>query len=245
MADPNIRLGATAAPSAAIDAGLRTYMLRVYNYMTVGTAITGLTAWLVANTALINLFYNTTQDGFITPSLLGWAAVISPLIFILAMNFGLNKMKASTIQMLFWVVTIVFGISLSNILLTFTGTSVARVFFITAGLFGAMSLYGYTTKRDLTKLGSFLFMGLIGIILASVVNMFMGSSMMQFVISVAGVLIFTGLTAYDTQKIKNTYDSVSHSGELMTKTAVMGALNLYLDFLNLFIMLMHLLGNRN
>ena len=245
MAKPNIRLGATTAPSAAIDAGLRTYMLRVYNYMTVGTAITGLTAWLVANTPLINLFYNTTQDGFLTPSLLGWAAVISPLIFILAMSFGLNKMKASTIQMLFWAVTIVFGISLSNILLTFTGTSVARVFFITAGLFGAMSLYGYTTKRDLTKLGSFLFMGLIGIILASVVNIFIGSSMMQFVISVAGVLIFTGLTAYDTQKIKNTYDSVSHSGELMTKTAVMGALNLYLDFLNLFIMLMHLLGNRN
>jgi hypothetical protein len=243
MAEPNIRLGATAAPSAAIDEGLRSYMLRVYNYMTVGTAITGLTAWLVANTALINVFY-TTRDGFLTPSLLGWAAVISPLIFILAMSFGINKMKASTVQMLFWAVTIVFGVSLSNILLTFTGTSVARVFFITAGLFGAMSIYGYTTKRDLTKLGSFLFMGLIGIILASVVNIFIGSSMMHFVISVAGVLIFTGLTAYDTQKIKNTYDSVSHSGELMTKTAVMGALNLYLDFLNLFIMLMHLLGNR-
>lgn len=243
MAEPNIRLGATAVPSAAIDEGLRSYMLRVYNYMTVGTAITGLTAWLVANTALINVFY-TTRDGFLTPSPLGWAAIISPLIFILAMSFGINKMKASTVQMLFWAVTIVFGVSLSNILLTFTGTSVARVFFITAGLFGAMSIYGYTTKRDLTKLGSFLFMGLIGIILASVVNIFIGSSMMHFVISVAGVLIFTGLTAYDTQKIKNTYDSVSHSGELMTKTAVMGALNLYLDFLNLFIMLMHLLGNR-
>jgi len=244
MAEPNIRLGATATESAAIDAGLRSYMLRVYNYMTVGTAITGLTAWLVANTALINLFYTTTPEGFLTPSLLGWVAVISPLIFILAMSFGINRMKTSTIQLLFWAVTIVFGVSLSNILLTFTGTSVARVFFITAGLFGAMSLYGYTTKRDLTKLGSFLFMGLIGIIIASVVNMFIGSTMMQLVISVIGVLVFTGLTAYDTQKIKNTYDAVSHSGELMTKTAVMGALNLYLDFLNLFIMLMHLLGNR-
>ncbi len=243
MAEPTIRLGATTQ-TAAVDAGLRAYMLRVYNYMTVGTAITGITAWMVANTALFNVFY-TARDGVIGPSLLGWIAMISPLVFILAMSFGLNRMKASTIQALFWAVTVVFGVSLSTILLTFTGTSVARVFFITAGLFGAMSLYGYTTKRDLTKLGSFLFMGLIGIILASIVNIFIGSTMMQFVISVLGVLIFTGLTAYDTQKIKNTYDSVSHSSELMTKTAVMGALNLYLDFLNLFMMLMHLLGNRN
>ena len=221
MAEPNIRLGATAAETAAIDEGLRSYMLRVYNYMTVGTAITGLTAWLVANTALINLFYGVS-NGVVAPTLLGMVAMFSPLIFILAMSFGVNRMKGSTLQVLFLAVTVVFGVSLSNILLTFTGTSVARVFFITAGLFGAMSLFGYTTKRDLTKLGSFLFMGLIGIILASVVNMFIGSSMMQFVISVIGVLVFTGLTAYDTQRIKNTYDAVSHSGELMTKTAVMG-----------------------
>ena len=244
MAEPNIRLGATATPTAAVDEGLRRYMLRVYNYMMVGTAITGLTAWLVVNTPLINLFYQV-RDGFIAPTILGWLAIASPLIFILALSFGINKMKASTVQMMFWAVTIVFGISLSNILLTYTGTSVARVFFITAGLFGAMSLYGYTTKRDLTKIGSFLFMGLIGIILASIVNAFIGSTMMDFVISVAGVLIFTGLTAYDTQKIKNTYNAVSHSGELMTKTAVMGALNLYLYFINLFLFLMHLLGNRS
>ncbi|NQV79096.1 MAG: Bax inhibitor-1/YccA family protein [Alphaproteobacteria bacterium] len=243
MAEPTIRLGATTQ-TAAVDAGLRAYMLRVYNYMTVGTAVTGITAWMVANTSLRGVFYQV-QGGVEGPSLLGWIAMISPLAFILAMSFGVNRMKASTIQALFWAVTVVFGISLSTILLTFTGTSVARVFFITAGLFGAMSLYGYTTKRDLTKLGSFLFMGLIGIVIASVVNMFIGSTMMQFIISVIGVLVFTGLTAYDTQKIKNTYDSVSHSGELMTKTAVMGALNLYLDFLNLFMMLMHLLGNRN
>jgi uncharacterized protein len=244
MADPNIRLGATAAPSAAIDAGLRTYMLRVYNYMTVGTAITGLTAWLVANTALINLFY-TTRDGFVVATPLMWIAMISPLAFMLAITFGVNRMKASTIQGLFWAITIVYGISLSNILLTYTGTSVARVFFITAGLFGAMSLYGYTTKRDLTKIGSFLFMGMIGIFLAIIVNWFIASTMLDFVISVAGVLIFTGLTAYDTQKIKNGYDAVSHSGELMTKAAVSGALNLYLDFLLIFIFLMNLLGNRN
>ena len=243
MAEPNIRLGATTQ-TAAVDEGLRAYMLRVYNYMGVGTVITGVTAWLVANTSLINVFYNTTPEGFLTPSLLGWAAVISPLIFVLAMNFGINRMKASTLQLLFWAVTVVFGVSLSNIFLTFTGESIARVFFITAGLFGAMSLYGYTTKRDLTKFGTFLFMGLIGIIIASVVNLFIGSTMMQFVISVIGVLVFTGLTAWDTQRIKNTYDAVSSSGELMAKTAVMGALNLYLDFLNLFVMLMHLLGNR-
>ena len=244
MAEPNIRLGATATPSAAIDAGLRTYMLRVYNYMTVGTAITGLTAWLVANTALFNLFYQV-RDGFLVQTPLGWIAMFSPIVFVLALSFGINRMKASTIQLLFWVVTIVYGISLSSILLTYTGTSVARVFFITAGLFGAMSLYGYTTKRDLTKIGSFLIMGAIGVILAMVVNWFIASTMLDFVISVAGVLVFTGLTAYDTQKIKNGYDAVSHSGELMTKAAVSGALNLYLDFLLIFIFLMNLLGNRN
>jgi uncharacterized protein len=244
MAEPNIRLGATATPSAAIDAGLRTYMLRVYNYMTVGTAITGLTAWLVANTALFNLFYQV-RDGFLVQTPLGWIAMFSPIVFVLALSFGINRMKASTIQLLFWVVTIVYGISLSSILLTYTGTSVARVFFITAGLFGAMSLYGYTTKRDLTKIGSFLIMGAIGVILAMVVNWFIASTMLDFVISVAGVLVFTGLTAYDTQKIKNGYDAVSHSGELMTKGAISGALNLYLDFLLIFIFLMNLLGNRN
>jgi uncharacterized protein len=244
MADSNIRLGATATQTAAIDEGLRAYMLRVYNYMAVGTAITGITAWVVANTALRDVFYRV-QDGIAGPTLLGWVAVISPLIFILAMSFGMNRMKSSTLQLLFWAVTVVFGVSLSNIFMTFTGESVARVFFITAGLFGAMSLFGYTTKRDLTKFGSFLFMGLIGIILASVVNMFIGSTMMQFVISVIGVLVFTGLTAYDTQRIKNTYDAVSQNGELMAKSSIMGALNLYLNFLNLFIMLMHLLGNRN
>ncbi len=243
MAEPNIRLGATTQ-TAAIDEGLRAYMLRVYNYMAIGTVITGVTAWLVANSSLRDIFYAPNEQGFLAPTILAYVAMISPLIFVLAMNFGINRMKASTLQLMFWAVTLVFGISLSNIFLTFTGESIARVFFITAGLFGAMSLYGYSTKRDLTKFGSFLFMGLIGIIIAMVVNWFIGSTMLQFIISVAGVLVFTGLTAWDTQRIKNTYDTVSHSGELMAKTAVMGALSLYLDFLNLFVMLMHLLGNR-
>lgn len=243
MAEPNIRLGATTQ-TAAVDEGLRAYMLRVYNYMAIGTAVTGITAWVVANTALINLFYAARADGAVGPTILGWIAFISPLVFILAMNFGINRMKASTLQLLYWAVTVVFGISLANIFLTFTGESIARVFFIAASLFGVMSLYGYTTKRDLTNWGSFLFMGLIGIIIAMVVNIFIGSTMIQFAISVIGVLVFTGLAAYDTQRIKNTYDAVSHSGELMAKSAVQGALSLYLDFLNLFIMLLHLFGNR-
>jgi len=243
MAEPNIRLGATAQ-TAAVDEGLRAYMLRVYNYMAIGTVITGLTAWLVANTSLLNLFYAPTPEGFLAPTILAYVAMISPLVFVLVMNFGINRLSASALQLMFWAVTLVFGISLSNIFLTFTGESIARVFFITAGLFGAMSLYGYTTKRDLTKFGSFLFMGLIGILIAMMVNWFIASTMLQFLISVIGVLVFTGLTAWDTQRIKNTYDAVSSNGELMAKTAVMGALSLYLDFLNLFVMLMHLLGNR-
>ena len=159
------------------------------------------------------------------------------------MSFGINKMSASKAQTVFWVFAALMGLSLSWILLVYTGASVARVFFITSATFGAMSLYGYTTKRDLTKFGSFLMMGLIGIIIASLVNIFLKSSMMYFVISILGVLIFVGLTAYDTQKIKNMYVA-SDTGELMGKKAVMGALTRYLDFINLFIMLLRLFGQR-
>jgi FtsH-binding integral membrane protein len=159
------------------------------------------------------------------------------------MSFGINKMSAAKAQTVFWIFAALMGISLSSIFLMYTGGSIARVFFITSGTFGAMSIYGYTTKRDLTKLGSFLMMGLIGIIIASLVNIFLKSPMMYFVISILGVLIFVGLTAYDTQKIKNMY-AVSDTGELMGKKAVMGALTLYLDFINLFIMLLRLFGQR-
>tara|TARA_B100000686_G_C16508559_1_gene820881 strand:- start:442 stop:924 length:483 start_codon:yes stop_codon:yes gene_type:complete len=159
------------------------------------------------------------------------------------MSFGINKMSAVKAQTVFWVFAALMGLSLSWILLVYTGVSVARVFFITSATFGAMSIYGYTTKRDLTKLGSFLIMGLIGIIIASLVNIFLKSSMMYFVISILGVLIFVGLTAYDTQKIKNMY-SASDTGELIGKKAIMGALTLYLDFINLFIMLLRLFGQR-
>ena len=245
MVEPKFNLGASSATKSVdnIDEGLRSYMLGVYNYMAVGTAITGLTAWVTANTPIINLFYGYGANGQIGASPLGYLVMFAPLIFIFALSFGVNRMKPGTVQLLFWAVTFVFGLSLANIFLTFTGASIARVFFITAGTFGAMSIYGYTTKRDLTKLGSFLMMGLIGIIIASLVNLFMKSAMMYFVISILGVLIFVGLTAYDTQKIKNMY-LVSDSGELMGKKAVMGALTLYLDFINLFIMLLRLFGQR-
>ena len=172
-----------------------------------------------------------------------WLVMLAPLGIVFYMSFGINKMSASKAQTVFWIFAALMGLSLSWILLVYTGKSVARVFFITSATFGAMSLYGYTTKRDLTKLGSFLMMGLIGIIIASLINIFMKSSMMYFVISILGVLIFVGLTAYDTQKIKNMYVE-SDSGELIGKKAVMGALTLYLDFINLFIMLLRLFGQR-
>lgn len=230
---------------AQIDEGLRSYMLRVYNYMTTGLALTGIVAYLVSSTpALQQLFYAQNAVGQLQPTILAWIAMLSPLAFIMVLSFGIQRMKASTAQLVFWVFAGVMGLSLSHIFLTFTGASIARVFFITAATFAAMSLYGYTTKRDLSGLGSFLFMGLIGIILASIVNIFIGSTVMQFAISVIGVLVFVGLTAYDTQKIKEMYDELDGS-EVAGKKAIMGALRLYLDFINLFMMLLHLFGNRN
>ena len=174
---------------------------------------------------------------------LAWIVMLAPLGVVFYMSFGIAKMSASKAQTVFWIFASLMGLSLSSIFLAYTATSITRVFFITAGTFGAMSIYGYTTKRDLTKFGSFLMMGLIGIIIASLVNIFMKSSMMYFIISILGVLIFVGLTAYDTQKIKNMY-AASDTGELMGKKAVMGALTLYLDFINLFIMLLRLFGQR-
>lgn len=244
--DPRNRaftLHAGAADQVGVDQGLRSYMLRVYNYMGTGLALTGAVAFMVANTpALLEIFYARTAYG-VEPTILGYVAMFSPLAFVLVLSFGLNRMSAPTAQLVFWAFAGVMGLSMSHIFLTFTGTSIARVFFITSGMFLAMSLYGYTTKRDLSGMGSFLMMGLIGIIIASVVNMFIGSSMMQFIISVAGVLVFVGLTAYDTQGIKATY-SAHDDGATAQKKAIHGALRLYLDFINLFMMLLHLFGNR-
>jgi FtsH-binding integral membrane protein len=232
------------ASDAQIDEGLRSYMLRVYNYMTIGLVLTGLTAYVVSSTpALLQLFYAQNALGQLQPTMLAYVAMFSPFAFILALSFGIQRMSASTAQLVFWLFAAVMGLSMSHIFLTFTGASITRVFFITASTFAAMSLYGYTTKRDLSGLGSFLFMGLIGIILASIVNIFIGSTVMQFAISVIGVLVFVGLTAYDTQKIKEMYDELDGS-EVAGKKAIMGALRLYLDFINLFMMLLHLFGNR-
>jgi FtsH-binding integral membrane protein len=239
----SVMQGRTAS-DAQIDEGLRSYMLRVYNYMTIGLVLTGLTAYVVSSTpALLQLFYAQNALGQLQPTMLAYVAMFSPFAFILALSFGIQRMSASTAQLVFWLFAAVMGLSMSHIFLTFTGASITRVFFITASTFAAMSLYGYTTKRDLSGLGSFLFMGLIGIILASIVNIFIGSTVMQFAISVIGVLVFVGLTAYDTQKIKEMYDELDGS-EVAGKKAIMGALRLYLDFINLFMMLLHLFGNR-
>jgi FtsH-binding integral membrane protein len=219
-----------------IDKGLRAYMLGVYNYMTAGLAVSGIIAYFVSSSpAILTTIYTNTA--------LTWMVILAPLAFIIAISMGIQKMKASTVQALYWAFAITMGISLSSIFVVYTSASIARVFFITAATFGAMSLYGYTTKKDLTGWGSFLFMGLIGIIIASVVNFFMASAMLDFAISVIGVLVFVGLTAYDTQKIRNEYSEFD-SGEVATKKSVYGALRLYLDFINLMMMLLRLFGDR-
>jgi len=237
--------------TVVMDEGLRAHMLKVYNYMASAILLTGVFSILFYNlSGGSNIQMSSAGISGLTPmgyaiygSPLKWLVMLAPLGIVFYMSARMNKMSASSAQTVFWVFAALMGISLSSIFLMYTGGSIARVFFITSGTFGAMSIYGYTTKRDLTKLGSFLMMGLFGIIIASVVNMFMGSERMEFIISILGVLIFVGLTAYDTQKIKNMYVS-SDTGELMGKKAVMGALTLYLDFINLFIMLLRLFGQR-
>ncbi|HET6468765.1 MAG TPA: Bax inhibitor-1/YccA family protein [Geminicoccaceae bacterium] len=210
-------------------------MLSVYNYMGLGLAITGLVAFVVASSPALYM------PIFGTP--LKWVVMLAPLGFVFFLSARIGSMSASTAQLTFWAFAALMGLSLASVFLVFTGESIARVFFITAGTFGAMSLYGYTTGRDLSRFGSFLFMGLIGIIIASIVNIFIGSSAIQFAVSVIGVLVFTGLTAYDTQQIKETYYELD-AADVATKKSIMGALRLYLDFINLFLMLLHLFGNR-
>ncbi len=235
----------SSASEALIDQGLRAYMLRVYNYMGSALLVTGIVALLTFKFSVISLSPLTLSPlgNSLYNSGLAWVVMLAPLGVVIYMSFGIRKMSVSKAQTTFWIFSALMGLSLSSIFLVYTGTSITRVFFITAGTFGAMSIYGYTTKRDLTKFGSFLMMGLIGIIIASIVNIFMKSPMMYFVISILGVLIFVGLTAYDTQKIKNMYLE-GDSSEISGKKAVMGALTLYLDFINLFIMLLRLFGQR-
>ena len=235
-----------ARTRAVVDEGLRSYMLSVYNYMASGVLLTGIIAALVASSpAMAEIFYRFAPDGthIIGYTGLGWVALLAPLAVVLFLSFGQNRMSAKTAQLTFWGFAALMGVSLSSIFFLYTGASIARVFFITAASFGALSLWGYTTKKDLSGFGTFLFMGLVGIIIASLVNLFLASSALYFVVSVAGVLIFAGLTAYDTQKIKDAYYVVG-AGEGRAKMAVMGALSLYLDFINLFLMLLRLLGSR-
>ncbi|MCG5239906.1 Bax inhibitor-1/YccA family protein [Azospirillum doebereinerae] len=221
---------------AVFDEGLRKHMLRVYNFMMIGLAVTGLVAALVASTPALYVPIFTTP--------LKWVVMLAPLAFIMVLSWKFESMSVGALQGTFWAFCAVMGVSMASIFLVFTGASVARVFFITASMFAAMSLWGYTTKTDLSKMGAFLMMGLIGIVIASLVNILVGSTALQFAISVIGVLVFTGLTAYDTQRIKQEY--AEHYGhDTNTKLAIMGALSLYLNFINLFQMLMQLMGQRD
>jgi FtsH-binding integral membrane protein len=223
------------AVGADIDQGLRAYMISVYNYMMIGLGVTGLAAYFVSATpALYNAIFGTP---------LVYVAIFAPLAVVFGLSFGINRISASTAQMLFWLYSALVGISLATIFLVYNVGDITRVFFITAVSFGALSLYGYTTKSNLSAFGSFLIIGLVGVFLAMVVNIFMQSSALQFAISVAGVLVFAGLTAWDTQRIKEMYLAGDDS-ETMGKKAVMGALRLYLDFLNMFLFLLQLMGNR-
>lgn len=232
--DPRM-MDTTHARTAHMDVGLRKYMLRVYNYMASGVALTGAVAAGVASSETL------MQAIFGTP--LFWVVALAPIGFVLFLSARINHIKASTAQMLFWIYAALVGASIASIFVVYTGESIARVFFISAASFAGLSLWGYTTKKDLSGMGSFLIMGLIGIIIAGLVNIFLESTALHFTISAIGVLIFAGLTAYDTQRIKAIYYEGDDS-ETAGKKSIMGALSLYLDFLNIFLFLLQFLGNR-
>jgi uncharacterized protein len=248
MANQNFNtFGRTIPDQATYDAGLRTHMIRVYNYMASGLALSGIVAFAIFSSEQIrNIFFQMgmTPGGAIVPvgmNILGWVAILAPLGLLMLVSFRAAQMSVGAVQAVYWAVTGLMGVSLSLLLFRYTGASVARTFFVTAASFGALSLYGYTTKRDLTAMGKFLFMGLVGIVIASLVNMFVGSHGLSFIISILGVLIFSGLIAYDTQKIKEQYDD-AYGSAVMEKVAIFGALSLYLDFINLFQFLMSFMG---
>ena len=252
----------TRAETTVIDAGLRAYMLRVYNYMVLGLAITGFAAlgvYMLSVTGDAGSAARSATGGalairsgvFLTPigyylfvSPLKWAIILAPLALVFFFSFRIQSMKPATAQVTFWIFAALIGLSLGSIFLVYTHTSIVRVFFITAASFGALSLYGYTTQRDLSGMASFLIMGLIGVIIASLVNLFMQSTAMQFVISVVGVLVFAGLTAWDTQRLKSEYLHGAMEGDVLERSAIMGALSLYLNFLNMFTLLLNLFGQR-
>jgi FtsH-binding integral membrane protein len=241
----------SATTTAVLDAGLRAYMLRVYNWMSSGLLLTGIVAYVIAHTGALDAFYPLVQtmSGRMVrqPSGLAYLAMFAPLAFVLVLSFGVNRLSTTTVQALFWTFCAAMGASLTSIFVIYTGQSIVEVFFITAATFAATSIYGYTTKADLTKMGSFMMMGLFGIIIASLVNMFMQSSALQYAISYLGVVIFIGLTAYDTQRIKADYVQFAYGEgtEIASRRGVYDALSLYLNFINLFMMLLQIMGVRN
>ncbi|TIT23919.1 MAG: Bax inhibitor-1/YccA family protein [Mesorhizobium sp.] len=228
-------IGAGARAGAVYDEGLRRHMLRVYNYMGLGLVVTGVIAFVVASTPALYV------PIFSTP--LKWVVMLAPLGFVLLFSFRMQTMSAPGAQAMFWAFCAVMGLSLASVFLVFTGTSIARTFFIAATMFGATSLYGYTTKRDLTQFSSLLIMGLIGVVIASIVNIFLGSTALQFAISVIGIAVFIGLTAWDTQTIKEQY-AENFGAESQQKLAVFGAFSLYLNFINIFQLLLNFTGER-
>ncbi len=247
--------GPAARTDAAVDEGLRSYMLRVYNYMAGGVLLTGLVAYaltFLTTTTDPSLAVATLRNGTMLTELgrtiygtpLQWVLFFAPLAFVFYLSFRVYKMSVASAQIAFWLFAAVMGLSLSSIFLRFTGQSITQVFFVTAASFSALSLWGYTTKKDLSGWGTFLFMGVVGILIAIVVNLFLQSNALSFAISVVGVLVFAGLTAYDTQQIKDGYLMVRDNAELAAKSAIMGALNLYLDFINMFTFLLTLFGSR-
>ncbi len=240
--------GGAASSAAAVDAGLRSYMLNVYNWMASGLLLTGIVAY-GCSTYLLDVFYPlvATPRGMMhQPGGLAYISMFAPLAFVMVLSFGVNKLSATAAKAIFWAFAAAMGASMMNIFLVYTGQSIVRVFFITSGTFAAMSIWGYVTRTDLSRMGSFLMMGLIGIVIAGLVNMFVGSSALQFAISVIGVLVFTGLTAYDTQRIKATYLQTASYGGIQDggKRSVYDALSLYLNFINLFMLILQLTGDR-
>jgi uncharacterized protein len=257
----------TSAEAAAVDAGLRAHMLRIYNYMVLGLVITGVAAlgvYAFSVTPDVAAAAKITRDDIEIPYRLAglnmyltplgytifvgpmkWPVILAPLVLVFALSFGIERLRPGVAQLLFWLYAALLGVSLASIFMVYTQTSIVRVFFIAAASFGALSLYGYTTQRDLTGLGSFLVMGLFGVIIAALVNLFFASSVLQWVISIVGVMVFSGLTAWDTQRLKNEYIYFAMDGASAQRSAIIGALTLYLDFINLFTLLLQLFGERD
>jgi uncharacterized protein len=234
---------AVGRTDAAIDQGLRSYMLKVYNLMALGVALTGLVAYAFAEAAFTSTGAPTAFGMAIYGSPLRWVILLAPLALVFFLSFRIDKMSAFAAQMTFWVYAGLVGASLSSVFIVYTDASIVKTFAVTAASFGALSLYGYTTKRDLSAMGSFMVMGLFGLIIAVIVNIFLKSSALDFAISAIGVLVFAGLTAWDTQKIKEIYFE-GDGFEVMSKKAIMGALALYMDFINLFLFLLRFMGDR-